>query len=235
MKKIAILLLCLAATISVSAQRTRIVKAKGPVVTKERSVGEFTGIKVSTGIDVYLTQGSNTSLSVEAAENLHEYIKTEVRDGILHVFKKVRFVDSKVHKAHVTMNQIESLGTSSAGDIFGENTIKVGELKLSASSSGDIKVDVDADKIFVDCSSSGDIVLSGKADYLKASASSSGDLKAGELKVKEAKVRSSSSADITVNVSETLIASASSSGDIRYYGDPKLEKHVSSSGSVKRK
>ena len=235
MKRIAILLLCVAATISVSAQRTKSIKAEGPVVTKERSVGEFTGIKVSTGIDVYLTQGSNTSLSVEAAENLHEYIKTEVRDGILHVFKKVRFINSKVHKAYVTMSQIESLRTSSAGDIFGENTIKAGELKLNASSSGDIKVDVNVDKIFVDCSSSGDIVLSGKADYLKASASSSGDLKAGELKVKEAKVRSSSSADITVNVSETLIASASSSGDIRYYGDPKLEKHVSSSGSVKRK
>lgn len=235
MRKIVVFLLLAAVTISVSGQRFKTVKAKGPVVTKERSIGEFSGIKVSAGIEVYLTQGSGTSLSVEAAENLHEYIRTEVRDGVLHVFKKVRFIDSKVHRAYVTMNQIESLKASSSGDIVGENTIKTRELKLSASSSGDIRLDVIADKIFVDCSSSGDIHLFGKAGYLKASASSSGDVRAGELKVKEAKVSCSSSADIIVNVSDELYANASSSGDIRYYGDPIVEKRTSSSGKVKKK
>lgn len=136
MKRIAILLLCVAATVSVSAQRLKTVKARGPVGTEERSVKKFTGIKVSAGIDVYLTQGSNMSLSVETEENLHEYIKTEVKNGVLHVFKKVRFVDSKVHKAYVTMNQIKLLKASSSGDIIVSVT---DALYARASSSGDIR------------------------------------------------------------------------------------------------
>ncbi|MBT3241905.1 MAG: DUF2807 domain-containing protein [Bacteroidetes bacterium] len=235
MKKIAVLLLCLAATISVSAQKSKKVKAEGPVVTKERSMNDFTSIEVSAGLDVYLTQGNGISVTVETEENLHEYVKTEVKDGTLHVYKKVSFKDSKTHKVHVTMGKIETIHASSAGDVLGENTIEAGELYLNASSAGDIKLDLKAKKVIAECSSAGDIILSGKAVVLKGTASSAGDLKAGKLEVKEAEVISSSSANITVRVSDKLRAIASSVGDITYYGNPKLDKTVSSLGSVKKK
>jgi hypothetical protein len=36
------------------------------VVTKERKTDSFTGLKVSSGIDVYLKQGNNEAVSVES-------------------------------------------------------------------------------------------------------------------------------------------------------------------------
>jgi hypothetical protein len=235
MKKFTILILCLAATMTVSAQKRKTVTAEGPIVTNERSVESFTGITVSTGIDVYLTQGNGFKLSLKAEENLHEYIITEVKDNILHVYTKMNLKGSKSKKVYVTMEDVKSLKASSAGDIFGETVIKADKLKLKASSAGDIKLIVQAKSIVADCSSAGDIQLSGSADYLDGSTSSAGDLLAKDLKVTEAKVSASSSGDVVVNVSGKLYARASSSGDVRYYGNPEVDARSSSAGSVRRK
>ena len=47
-------------------QIRKTVYGNNDVVTKERKAESFTGIKVSAGIDVYLTQGNNEAISVEA-------------------------------------------------------------------------------------------------------------------------------------------------------------------------
>jgi|GEM_PF-6157692 len=59
---------------------------QGPVVTEERDISGFNGIKVSSGIDVYLKQGNSEKVRVVADENLHDVIETEVMNGILHIF-----------------------------------------------------------------------------------------------------------------------------------------------------
>ncbi len=139
-------------------------------------------------------------------------------------------------RVYVTMKEINSLRTTSAGDIIGETPVKTTNLKLSASSAGDIKVEVYAERIDADISSSGDMTLSGKADRLNVSLSSAGDLNAYELEVREADVSASSAGDADINVSEKLTARASSAGDINYRGNPKyIDAHSSSAGGVHRK
>ncbi len=235
MKKLVIIILCTAVTMTVSAQKWKTVKAEGPIVKKERSIGEFSGIDVSTGINVYLTQGQSSKLTVEAEENLHDYIQTEVKGDVLHVFTKVNIKGSKSKKVYVSMDVINSLTTSSAGDIIGESAMEVDDIELIASSAGDISLELNAKSVNADCSSAGDINLEGKAGYLKATASSAGDLNAGDLKVKEAKVSASSSGSIMVNVSDKLYARASSSGDVRYTGDAEVDAKASSVGRVSRR
>ncbi len=180
----------------VSGQFWESVRGNGNVVSKERKTDSFTGVKVSSGIDVYLTQGNEISVEVEADENLHEYIVTEVKNGVLHVYvDDVNIREAERKRVYVTIKDITSLRTSSAGDIFGETPIKADKLELSASSAGNISVDVTADEIEVDISSSGDITLSGNADILDANLSSAGDLNAYELKVREADISASSAGD----------------------------------------
>ena len=62
------------------------VKGDGNVITKNRKISDdFSRIEVSRGLDVYLTKSKNVALEVEADENLHELITTEVRDGVLKI------------------------------------------------------------------------------------------------------------------------------------------------------
>jgi hypothetical protein len=206
------------------------------VVTEERNAGHFTSIRVSSGIDVYLKQGDKESIKVEADENIQEYILTEIRNDVLHVYTEVSIRDEEKKRVYVTMKDISSVSTSSAGDIVGESPIMSTNLELSASSAGDIKLDVSAKDIDIDISSSGDITISGKADFLNADLSSAGDLNAYELTVKEADISVSSAGDADINVTEKLTARASSAGDIRYQGDPKyIDAHSSSAGGIHKK
>jgi uncharacterized protein YxeA len=236
LKSLAIIIGILLFSSASYAQFWRTVEGNGDVTTKDRKTDSFTGIKVSSGIDVYLKQGNEETVTVEADENLHQYIMTEVRGDVLNVYSEYNIRHAERMRVYVTMKEIKTIKTTSAGDIHGESRINSDKLEISASSAGDIKLDVNSKFIEVDISSSGDITLTGETDELKADLSSAGDLNAYELKTREADVSVSSAGDADINVSEKLIARASSAGDVNYRGDPKyVDVHSSSAGSIHRR
>jgi hypothetical protein len=239
MKNLKLIILALAVTgasCSMNGQSYKSVHGNHNVVTSERHTGTFTGIKVSSGVDVYLKQGDEEIVKVEADENLHEYIITEVKDGILHVYTEANIRDAAKERVYVTMKDIKSVRTSSAGDVVGESPIKSESLELSASSAGDIKLEIYAKEVEVDISSSGDMSLSGEADKLEADLSSAGDLNAYDLRTREAEISVSSAGDAEINVSERITARASSAGDINYMGNPGyVDVHTSSAGGIHKK
>ena len=235
MRNTVIVVIIAAVVMSFTFDKRKTVKADGPIVKKERTIGSFDGVSTSCAIDVILVQGNDYSLSIKTEENLHEYIITEVKDNVLHLYTKANIRNSKGMKAFVSMREISSLKASSAGDIIAEETIKTDEIKLSASSAGDIKLKLRAKAVYARTSSAGDIELSGSADFLEASTSSSGDIIAGDFEVKDAHVSASSSGDALVYVTGNLNAKASSNGDVRYMGNPQVEAKTSSAGSVKKK
>lgn len=239
MKNLRIILIAILAigfTACINGQIRKTVYGNGDVIKKERSAGKFSGIKVSTGIDVYLKQTGNESIIVEADENLHEYIKTEIRDGILNIYSDANIRKAESKRVYVTMDEIRSIRTSSAGDVIGQTPVKTDKLELSASSAGNINLEVYVKEIEADISSSGDMTLNGTADFLNVNLSSAGNLKAFELQVREADISASSAGDADISVSEKLTARASSAGDINYRGNPKyIDAHSSSAGGVHRK
>ncbi|MDT8402396.1 MAG: head GIN domain-containing protein [Bacteroidales bacterium] len=237
LKLLMIASLCFVTVACVDAQWGRRVTGDGNVKKEERKATVFTGVTTSSAIDVYLNQGSDHRIVVEADENLLEYIVTEIRDGILRIYPDdVSIRRAEVMRVYVTMKDIDYLSTSSAGDIIGETPIRTGSLKISASSSGDVKLEVYAKNLALRTSSAGDIILKGTADFVEASTSSAGDINAYDLEAREAELSSSSAGDIKITVSERLKARASSAGDIYYYGNPEfVDARSSSGGAVVRK
>lgn len=221
---------------SADGQWGKTVQGNHNVTRSERNPGSFTGIKVSSGVDVYLKQGDNVSVTVEADENLHEYIITEVKGGVLHVYTEVSIRDASKERVYVTMKEINSVETSSAGDVVGESPVRTDELRLSASSAGDINLEVYTREIDLNISSSGDMTLKGETEELEADLSSAGDLNAYDLRAKEADISVSSAGDAEINVSEKITARASSAGDINYKGDPRfVDVHTSSAGGIHKR
>ena len=238
LKYLTVIFLCLATASCINGQFRRSVYGNRNVVKKERPAGQFNSVKVSTGIDLYLSQGDNMSITVEADENLHEYIITEIKGDVLYIRHEdnINVRGAERERVYVTMKDIKSLHTSSAGDIVGQTPIKTDNLELDASSAGDIKIEVYANKIKLDGSSSGDITLTGETDILEADLSSAGDLYAYNLKTREADISASSAGDADIFVTEKLTARASSAGDINYKGDPKyIDAHSSSAGGINKK
>jgi hypothetical protein len=204
------------------------------VLDETRDISGFTGVHVSSGIDVYLSQGSSFEVSVEADENLHEVILTEVEGNTLVVkTDRVNIRNAKSKKVHVTLPELRSLKISSAGDCVGQTPFSCDDLRLSISSAGDLKLEVEADRIDLDISSSGDADLSGRARDFDVSLSSAGDLNAFDLVAEKVDVNVSSAGDARVHATEEISMTASSAGNIYYKGDARvMHSNSSSAGSI---
>ena len=102
------LILVVVFTTSAFGQIRPRVTGSGKVVSEDRKAGYFNAVKVSSGIDVYLTQGQKESIRVEADDNLHEYIATEIKDNTLKVYSNANIRKAEAKKVYVGIKDVES-------------------------------------------------------------------------------------------------------------------------------
>ncbi|TMM29008.1 DUF2807 domain-containing protein [Polaribacter aestuariivivens] len=207
------------------------------VTTEDRKVADnFSGIRVSSGIDLYITQGNINKVTVEADENLQEIIITEVIDGVLKIYTDQNIWQAKSRKVHVTIQNLNSLKATSGSDVYGNGIIKTQEISISATSGADIRLEVDAESVETSSTSGSDIRISGIATNHASSATSGSSIDAYDLKSENVIAKATSGAGINIYASQKIEARATSGGDIDYKGSPKnVSKKSSSGGSVSKK
>lgn len=205
--------------------------------TQNRAVKNFDAIKVSSGIDLFLSMGTEETLKVIADDDVIDDVITEVKKGTLHIYMKKkdwpRFFNwgaTQSRKVYVTVKELSLLSASSGSDVKSEGTLTGKRLEVSASSGSDVVLDVNYKSMSLDSSSGSDLKVSGKAKTVKASASSGSDIIARDLKVATCHASASSGSDISIHVTREIHASASSGADIRYYGKPGVKEIDESSG-----
>lgn len=210
------------------------IQGNGNVQLENRTLNQsFNAIKASQGLEVYLTQGNEERIVIEADENLIKLIKTEVKDNELRIYaeKNIGYASSK--KIMVTFKDLSKITSTSGSDVISTNTITANHLELNSSSGSDMKLNVKTTTLHCNSSSGSDIKISGNTQKLVADASSGSDIKASELIAISSQVKATSGADITVNTAKELTADANSGGDIKYYGNPDIvNKTDSHSGSI---
>jgi hypothetical protein len=240
MKRIPLLLVAVFAMASVSCVMTgwdNHITGNGNVVEKSRDISGFTGIHVSSGIDVYLSEGNEFEVRVEADENLHDVIETEIKGEILDVgTDHVNIRKAKAKRVHVTLPELETLKISSAGDCEGQTKFHCEDLRIGISSAGDLTIEVEAEEINLDISSSGDARISGSTGKFDVSLSSAGDLHAFDLVAEKVDVSVSSAGDARVHANEEISMRASSAGSIYFKGGAEVvHQSKSSAGDIIRR
>lgn len=240
MKKVTLLLFVILAFVSTSCIIEGFntgISGNGNVVEETRDISGFTSVKLSSGIDVILSEGDHFEVRVEADENLIDVIETTLIGKTLEVgTENVNIRNAKSKKVHVTLPELSELKISSAGDCRGATVFHCDDLELGISSAGDLTLEVEARRIDLGISSSGDAKLAGKADVFYASLSSAGDLSAFDLIAGEVKVDVSSAGDARVYATDEISMSASSAGNIYYKGDAQvIRSSKSSAGDIVKK
>lgn len=240
-------LFALALTVSVTAVALDSFAVSGPHYinaplsekTETREVPSFNGISVSTGIHVFITQGTSEKVTVTADEDIIGSIKTEVNGGILNIYvdkknnKSWSWTRNNTMKVYLTVKELNSITSSSGSDVSITNTLKSSKLFVKSSSGSDIDIAVDAGDLICESSSGSDMKLRGNAKSLNVKSSSGSDISAYDLTAEVCVANASSGSDIEVNVIKQLTAHASSGGDVNYKGNPQnVVKNESSGGDV---
>ncbi len=192
----------------------------------------ITSIKVSSGLDLYVTLGDKVSLEIEADKGYLHRVITEVKGHQLRIYTEGRISWKRTYlpKIYVTVTDLDNITSSGGADVFTKGTIKVDSLVLNSSSGSDIYAEVDTRKLFLNSSSGSDLKVKGKTIYLNASSGSGSDIIAEDLAAKYVTVKSSAGSDARVYALESIDAHASSGSDIIVYGSPTTKNFKESSG-----
>ncbi|MEY4432007.1 MAG: hypothetical protein RLZZ44_137 [Bacteroidota bacterium] len=212
------------------------IKGSGNIITKNRTIsGKFTGVEVSSAIELTIEQSDATEIVVEADDNLQNIIITEVKNGRLIIASEPYLnIKSGTRRVYLKIPIIEMIEASSAAKVVSSNTLKGNQIYIKSSSAAEINLNrIEMDNVICNSSSAGGIQLKGLALKLETKASSGSAIKSFELLANEVTADASSGASIDVHPVLSLKAEASSGGSIAYQGTPKtLQNKTSSGGSV---
>jgi len=254
MKKILFALLVLT-SLQVNGQKSSVIHDNNAQV---RKVGSFTAIKVSSAIDLYLTQSESNQVAVSAnTEENRNRIVTEVVGGTLIIKMSdndgwkswIKLSDNKA-KAYVSIKDLNALIASGATNIHLVNKIESPKLKVNLSGASDMKGDIEAGYISIeiagasdykgqliakslslDASGASSIELTGTIDDLSLEVSGASSAKLFNLYTKGAIVNASGASSANINVSELLKADATGASSINYKGEARVQESRNSGAS----
>ncbi len=212
------------------------VHPSGNVTSEDRSVSGFDSISLSGAGDMSIEQGDVEALTVEADDNLMQYITTRVRGNTLEIGLKdgVNILGLTKIVYRVKVKDLKSIEISGLGNVTMDG-LKTDELKLSTSGSGQFNLKgIEANRITADSSGFGIVNLSGKAPQVKLSINGSGSFDGSDLEAQSVSIEISGAGSATVWAKEALDVQVSGGGLVRYYGNPKITEEFSGAGSINK-
>ena len=205
-----------------------------------RELPAFTEINLRVAAMVYLVQGNQQKVEIEARSSALEQLVTEVSGRALVIRFPARnlinrsFDPGKIN-IYITVPEISALNISGSGDINAEGKWNTRIIDLNVSGSGSIYIDeLNAERVKAVISGSGDIVIKGgdKAEEFSGTVSGSGNLKAANYEANHVTVRILGSGNCNIHTNGTLNARIAGSGSVFYSGNPSLDTSIAGSGKV---
>ena len=215
-----------------------VLKGSGNVITESRQAIGFDRVVLNGIGTLYITQGDEESLEIEAEDNILPKIDTSVRDGTLWIeFKERNWSDivrpTRPIKYFLSLKELTTIELSGAGRVISDN-IETGYLEISSSGVGDIDIDsLNAKGLEVVLSGAGNCKIAGEVTNQSIEISGAGSYKADGLKSQVASVMVSGMGNIEVWVLDALDILISGAGTVKYYGNPNLTQEVSGAGSIR--
>lgn len=200
-----------------------------------RNVTAFSGIKVSGGIDVWLSQGNEYALAVSAIDDKYrDNIKTEIRNGVLVIWYDSDNLKwdrgNKQLRAYISFKKLESLEASGACDLKINETLNAESLLLRLSGACDIDGAVKVSNMNMDLSGASTVKINGNVQNLKLESSGASDVKNYDLIVENCIAKLSGASDVKITITNSISASASGASSLHYKGNPE-KKDVATSGA----
>jgi hypothetical protein len=237
MKKIVLSLITLI-SLTAAAQDKVIADANAQ---KRNLAASFTGISVSDGVDLYLTQSDEESVAVSASEEKYrDRFKTEVSNGILKIYYDYNGInwatnDKRKLKAYVSFKTLEKLNATGGADVKMQGNLNADNINFKFTSGASFNGQITAKEITVEQNSGSGINMSGSAGKLKVEVTSGAEFKGYDLTVDYCEAKATSGGGVRITITKELSAKANSGGGIKYKGDAVIkEMDVNSGGVVKK-
>ncbi|UFH47177.1 DUF2807 domain-containing protein [Flavobacterium galactosidilyticum] len=200
-----------------------------------RNLGDFDEVKVFDKITVKLIAANENKMVISGSRA--DEVEAVNKNGELKIrmpFPKLLSGDDIVVKLY--FKNLESIAVSEGSFVSSEADFKQTNLDLNAKSGGEIKLDLDVDKVNVKAYAGGIVSISGKATNQNVTITSGGILKAKNLHTSQTSISVSAGGQSEIHANTLVDAKVKAGGSIFIYGKPKqINKEVFIGGTILEK
>lgn len=217
---------------------TKNIKGNGKLITENRNLSDYDKIDVAGSFEVKLVKGKEGAISINADENLMEYIETDVENGHLKIQPKkgYQLKSTKTIEITVSFEMIDAISLAGSGNVRSTDVLNAEDLNLNLAGSGEINLPVSTKNLTSHIAGSGNIKLSGNSDVFRCDIAGSGNLEGDDLKATASHINIAGSGNVKIHAVSEIHANIVGSGDVIYTGNPAIEKSKSiGSGSIRKK
>lgn len=186
-------------------------QGEGPYIQSQRELPDFNGIELSGGMKLDVIVGGPTHVVIHADENLHEYIRTRVEDGVLEIDFTESVSSSNDFRAEISVPSLNSI------EVAGSSQMNV--------------TGIDAEDFELDVAGSAKGTMSGNVHKLEVDVAGSSKLQLFDLVAQSVKIDVAGSANIEVAAEQHLDVDIAGSGVVHYKGSPSVS--IDQAGSAK--
>ena len=225
--------------------------SSGSAREEVRKVASFSGIQVSSGINVSFTQEAQQKVVVDS--DRPEFVKTEVVGDILKIYvdnNNNRNLKFKKLSVTVSAPELSKIAVNSGANFNTLNTVKSdyfqiaatsganlkadldtkGKVELSTTSGSNVRLNVNADELEMSATSGSSATLYGKIRATTFDVSSAATVNAQDLETQKSKINASSAANIKVNATENINVTGTSGASVRYRSNNNVKRDAALTG-----
>lgn len=237
MKRILSVCAALLALTVVSCKHSVIV-GNGKMKSDDRQVAHYDKIVVDLPLDIRIHAGSGDGslVKVNADENLLSYIKTEVKDNTLRIYRDelVKMQINGNASADISISSLNALTISGAGEVNIDGNLTGKEFALELQGAGDISIaNVNVDNLTASMAGAGSLEIKGGAvNTAEFNVAGTGGIEAYPLVIQNCTAGIAGAGGIEVSVVQNLTATVNGVGGITYKGNPHVVSSVNGVGTI---
>jgi hypothetical protein len=212
-------------------------------VTETVRVGPFRGVAIDGEADVILVPGGDETVMVELPARSRGRVRVDIDGGVLklgyrrasHWWDEAMGRRAATPRITINFRRIDRVRTSGKVKLVA-NGLHTDDLEVRASGAGTLTLtDLQVRRLDVEGTGALQASIVGRVDTQRIWISGAGDYRAPDLVSNDVSVRVSGAGRVVVNAQRTLDVSLSGAGNVEYVGNPKVTKHVTGMGQVKRR
>lgn len=197
--------------------------------------GSFKSIKVSSGINLYLSRGDDEALAVSASGENKQEIKTEVENGELHISysgEKIHFNNRGRVNVYVAYKELEQINASGASEVIVAGEMNLPLLNVQLSGASIMRGELNIGELNIRLSGASDMKISGTAKNVNIVSNGASDVKDYGFTAETCNVKVSGASDVAITVTKELYAVANGASDVLFKGNAEIKEKQSSGAST---
>jgi hypothetical protein len=216
-----VILLAMIATASFGCWNVPADRNTGDFIKEVRSIGNFNKLEIGGAFKVYLSQGDQEKLEIEADSKEMSEIVTEIVGNKLKIHTKPGWGD-RFHEMtiYLTFKNLDYIDFSGAVEVQADSPLTFSDLEMDVSGAAEIKIEMKAEKYTAEFSGASEITFTGNCKTGNIELSGASELKAEGLHFEDLTLDLSGASEARVYSTKKLRIDASGASEVKYKGNP---------------